>query len=131
MLTHTEAIRYVERATRSAEAQSLAIAAVVVDASGAMLAAARMAGVHPINFEAARKKAVTSSAFKMTTADFSIQISRDEQAKRALDKEPEINLLPGGVLVTRGGEVVGALGVAGGFYTQDQAIADYAVSDAE
>ena len=128
-ITEKQALKLVERCLASAESQSLAIAAVIVDAAGAPLAGARMPGAHAINYEAARKKAFTACVFKMSTQDFSTQISRDQQVQRALDKEPDMNLLPGGIPIKDGETVIGALGVAGGFYMQDQAIAEYALSD--
>jgi len=55
-------------------------------------------------------------------------VSRDPLITTVLHSEPSIVMLPGGLPIREGETLVGAIGIAGGFYPQDQAIGEYAVS---
>ena len=121
------AMALVTRATEAGTAQNCPIVAVVVDLAGNPVAVARMDGVSFINTEVARKKALCAAAFAMPTHELVETITRDPLAKTVVMNNQAINVLPGGVPIMDAGSVVGALGVAGGYYMQDRAIAEYAV----
>ncbi len=127
-LTVERAQELVKRALEAGIAQKCPIVAVVTDVAGAPIALARMEGVHAINIEAARKKALTAAAFGMPTHDFIDAIQRDQLAKAVVLNDAALNLLPGGFPIKEGDVTVGAIGVAGGYYLQDRGIAEFAVS---
>jgi glc operon protein GlcG len=123
-----QAQKIVQRALEAAAAQSLRIAAVVLDTGGHIVAAARMDGVGPLNLDVARRKANAVVNLGVSTAEMLQMISRDPLITTVLHSEPSIVMLPGGLPIRSGDALIGALGIAGGFYPQDQAIGEYAVS---
>jgi glc operon protein GlcG len=127
MLSLEQAMTILQKAIDAGGAQNCPIVAVVTDMSGQIIAAARMDGVGFINTEVARKKALCAVTFKLPTHEFVDAIGRDPLAKTVVMNDQTINVLPGGVPIKSGDEVVGGLGVAGGYYLQDRAIAEYAV----
>lgn len=125
-----QALHLVQKAVRAGSDQKVSIVAVVTDPSGNIVAAARMAGVSFINTEVARKKALAAAAFASPTHDLIEMISRDQFARPVVMSDPNINILPGGIpLYDTDKRVIGALGIAGGYYLQDRAIAEIALSE--
>lgn len=124
-----KARKVIDRALDAAAGQSVKIAAVVLDPGGHIVAAARMDGVGPLNLDVARRKANAVVNLGVSTAEMLQMISRDQLITTVLHAEPSIVMLPGGLPLKEGDQLVGALGVAGAFYPQDQAIAEYAVAE--
>jgi len=124
-----QARRVIDRALEAAAGQSVKIAAVVLDPGGHVVAAARMDGVGPLNLDVARRKANAVVNLGVSTAEMLQMISRDELITKVLHAEPSIVLLPGGLPLKDGDTLLGALGIAGAFYPQDQAIAEYAIAE--
>jgi len=120
--------KIVQRALEAAAAQSVRVAAVVLDTGGHIVAAARMDGVGPLNLDVARRKAYAVVNLGVSTAEMLQMVSRDPLITTVLHSEPSIVMLPGGLPIREGERLVGALGIAGGFYPQDQAIAEYALA---
>ncbi|MBR7781634.1 GlcG/HbpS family heme-binding protein [Undibacterium luofuense] len=89
------------------------IAVSVVDASGQALLIQRAESVGPHNLEAARRKAYTALSTRQPTLQLGRQ-ARSQPDTAALQYLPELLLLGGGVPIRRDGQVVGAIGVAGG-----------------
>lgn len=129
MLQMQYALSLVNRAVEAATAQNVKIAAVVVDAGGNVVASARMDGAGFLSFDIARKKARTAATLGHATQDMAVMASKDPLMLSALAGEPEIMLLAGGVPIGSEGGAIGAIGVAGAHYLQDQAIADFAIAD--
>jgi glc operon protein GlcG len=127
-VTLESAQKIVQRALEAAAAQSVKIAAVVLDPGGHIVAAARMDGVGPLNLDVAKRKANAVVNLGVSTAEMLQMISRDPLITTVLHAEPSIVMLPGGLPIRDGDKLVGALGIAGGFYPQDQAIGEYALS---
>ena len=123
-----QAQRIVQRALEAAAAQSVRIAAVVLDTGGHVVAAARMDGVGFLNLDVARRKANAVVNLGVSTAEMLQMVSRDPLITTVLHSEPSIVMLPGGLPIRNGEALIGALGIAGGFYPQDQAIGEYALS---
>jgi uncharacterized protein GlcG (DUF336 family) len=123
-----QAQKIVQRALEAAAAQSVRVAAVVLDMGGHVVAAARMDGVGPLNLDVARRKANAVVNLGVSTAEMLQMVSRDPLIQTVLHSEPSIVMLPGVLPIRIGDELIGALGIAGGFYPQDQAIGEYALS---
>jgi uncharacterized protein GlcG (DUF336 family) len=126
-VTTERALALVSKAIAAGKDQNCGIAAVVTDIAGNIIVAARMDGVGHINTEVARKKALAAANFGMPTADVVEAVSRDPFAKPVVMSDPAINILPGGIPIKENDKTVGALGVAGGHYLQDRAIAEFAM----
>jgi uncharacterized protein GlcG (DUF336 family) len=75
----------------------------------------------------ARRKAAASAALGAPTGVLSEQFLQDPALAAAFTNTPELSLLPGGFPLVAGGRPIGALGVAGGHYSQDQAIGEKAL----
>ena len=93
--------------------QGRAIVVSVVDRGGNLVAVQRADGVGPHNTEASRRKAYTSLSTRSATLDLARNAAAAPDA-RNLATLPELLLLGGGVPLRAQGEVVGAIGVAGG-----------------
>jgi len=85
--------------------------------------------VGPLNLDVARRKAYAVINLGASTADVLRMISEDKLLPAVLNSEPSIVLLPGGVPIREGERLVGALGVAGAMYPQDQAVAEHAIAE--
>lgn len=126
-LSLEHAMDIVRKALDAGAAQNVPIVAVATDTAGNIVACARMNGVGHINTEVARKKALAAATFGQPTHDVVDAVSRDPLAKAVVLADQSINLLPGGMPLKDGDTVVGGLGVAGGYYLQDRAVAEFAV----
>ncbi|WP_338758994.1 heme-binding protein [Massilia sp. METH4] len=93
--------------------QGRAIVVSVLDRGGNLLALQRAETVGPHNTEASRRKAYTALSTRTATLDLARQAAANADA-RNLATLPELLLLGGGVPVFAAGQVVGAIGVAGG-----------------
>ncbi len=121
-LAGAKAVR--DRAAARASDTSLAIAIVVVDRSGALLLAEVADGATPGSMDAALMKAKGAARYRTAThltAEY-LKTRPAALASHALSL-PELCAFQGGVPVTAGDEVVGAIGIAGGSGEQDIAIA--------
>ncbi len=100
------------------------VAVAMVDGGGRLLAAARSEQAGFIHLQVAERKAVTAVNFKMPTHALLEMLKGDPVALTAVMNEPTLCLLPGGFPVPVDGTPVAGLGIAGGHYTQDQAIGE-------
>ena len=120
--------RMVERARAKAQELGLGVAITVVDESGILKAFSRMDGAPLIAINASRKKATTAVGFGIPTGaawhDF---IKDDPILSKGVQSLDEFTLLGGGLPIRVDGEVVGAIGVSGGHYSQDEACASAAL----
>jgi uncharacterized protein GlcG (DUF336 family) len=118
----------VRKAVEAAAAQGAPIAAVVVDRGGHVVAAARMDGVSFVMADVAQKKATMASAMGAPTHAVAEMAKSDDLLAAAFTGSDHVIALGGGLPVMGDGGPVGGLGVAGGHYTQDQAIAEAAMA---
>lgn len=109
--------------------QGKALAVVVVDAGGGIVASARMDGAGPSLIELARRKAATAVQFRAPLSAVVESVRQDTVILQALNSSPDLVLLPGAAPLSVEGEIVGALGVSGGHYSEDQAIVDAIVAN--
>lgn len=108
--------------------QRTPIAVVVVDAGGRVTAGARADGASWVNWDVATRKAVAAASLGAPTHTIREMADQDLLLAAALDGVQQVLVVPGGFPVEVGGAVVGGIGVAGGHYTQDQQIAEEALS---
>ncbi len=108
--------------------QDLALAVVVVDRGSRILASARHESVGFVNMDVAERKALASVDFGAPTHVVLGMVKDDDLLIKSVLAQGALSLLPGGVDIRIGGELAGAIGVAGGHYSQDQAVAEQALS---
>jgi uncharacterized protein GlcG (DUF336 family) len=115
-------------ALASCHAQGKTLAAAVVDRAGNLVALQRDDNVGPHNTIAAQRKAYTALSTKTPTRKLADQARGNPQAQN-LNTLGELLLLGGGVPLTDGTDVVGAIGVAGaGGGESDEACAMAAIA---
>lgn len=114
----------IESAEAHARSIGLAIAVTVVDESGVLKAFSRMDQAPLVAVGASRKKALTAVGFGMPTGKPWHEFIKDDpilaQGAQHLD---DFILLGGGFPVVVDGQTIGAIGVSGGHYAQDEACA--------
>ncbi|MGH9033929.1 MAG: GlcG/HbpS family heme-binding protein [Acidimicrobiia bacterium] len=118
----------VRKAVEAAHAQGLPVAAVVVDRGGHPVAMARMDGVSFVMSDAARRKATMASAMGTPTQAVAEMAQGDDLIAAAFTGSEHVIALGGGLPIMGDAGPIGGFGIAGGHYTQDQAIADAAAA---
>ncbi len=97
----------------------------VVDESGVLKAFSRMDGAALLSVQIAQDKAYTAVGFGMPTHGWFDFIKNDPPlaagAPAGIDR---LVIFGGGYPITVDGAIVGAIGVSGGHYTQDQEVAE-------
>ena len=117
-----------DAAVAACQAQGRHIAVTVLDRGGNIVAVQRADGVGPHNTDASRRKAYTALSTKNDTQALAVA-ARGNPDMANLTTVPELLLLGGGLPLRAKGEVVGAIGVAGGGGAlQDRACAHAALA---
>ena len=121
-VTAAAALAMINRAETHAKNNGLTIATTVVDESGVPKAFSRMDGAPLIAVDASRQKAVTAVGFGLPTGkpwqDF---VADDPILEKGVHDLEDFILLGGGAPILIDGTLVGAIGVSGGHYRQDEA----------
>ena len=106
--------------------------AVRQDAAHLALQHGKQRASHPdvgfVHLEIAEKKAIASVNFGAPTHAVLGMVKGDELLMQSVNAHGSLVLLPGGFDIRADGELVGAIGIAGGHYSQDQAIGETALS---
>lgn len=97
----------------------------IVDDSGVLKAFSRMDGAALLSVQIAQDKAYTAAGFGMPTHGWHDFIKDDPPlASGAPSGIERLVIFGGGYPIQVDGQVVGAIGVSGGHYTQDQQVAE-------
>lgn len=107
----------------------LAITTVIVDESGVLKAMSRMDGAALVAEGASRKKALTAVGFGMPTGEPWHNFIKDDPILQT--GAPQLDnfiLLGGGIPIMVDGAMVGAIGISGGHYHQDEVCAKAALA---
>jgi uncharacterized protein GlcG (DUF336 family) len=116
--------RVIDSARRAAESIGVAMNIAVVDQGNNLVAFDRMDGAWLGSIDIAMGKAYTARAFNMSTKDLAPLCQPGESLFGIhASNNGRLIVFPGGLPLTRDGEVVGAIGVSGGAVEQDQAVA--------
>lgn len=117
-----ECLKMFERASKEANNQGIKIAFCVVDAGGNIKHFSRMDGAPLIATDISRKKAITAIGFGISTGDQWFNFIKDDPILReGAGNIEDFILLGGGMPIKDGDDTVGAIGVSGGHYKQDEA----------
>ena len=127
-LSLAAANKLADAAMAACQAQGRHIAVTVLDRGGNVVTVQRADGVGPHNTQASRRKAYTALSTKNDTQALAVA-ARGNPDMANLTTLPELLLLGGGLPLRARGEVVGAIGVAGGGGAlQDRACAHAALA---
>jgi uncharacterized protein GlcG (DUF336 family) len=117
--------RMITAAEEKARELGVAMNIAVVDESGVLKAFTRMDGAALLSVQIAQDKAYTAVGFGMPTHGWFDFIKDDPPlaagAPTGIDR---LVIFGGGYPITIDGTVVGAIGVSGGHYSQDQEVAE-------
>ncbi|MGB1092056.1 MAG: GlcG/HbpS family heme-binding protein [Oceanobacter sp.] len=120
-------VEAVFKAARSkAETMGICLSMTMVDAGGHMLGFTRMDGAALGPIEVSQRKAVTAALFHQETGAFGETV-RARPLTGIENTNGSLALFKGGVPIVLDGQVVGALGIAGGTAVQDLEVANYAL----
>ncbi|ABQ70673.1 protein of unknown function DUF336 [Rhizorhabdus wittichii RW1] len=126
-LSFATAQKIVTDAVETAGSQGVGVAVVVVDRGGRVVASARADGVGYINLDIAERKAVASANFGAPTLGVLEMAKGDAALYASVIGDASLSILPGGMPIMIEGQPAGAVGIAGGHYSQDHAIAETVV----
>jgi len=117
----------IEAARGEAERLSILVSVAVVDAGGMLLRFVRQAGAILVSVDTARDKAYAALSFGIATHEWAGIIKDDLALVHGIPALPRHTILGGGLPIRLDGHLVGGIGVSGGHYVQDIAIAEAAL----
>ncbi|GGX26821.1 GlcG/HbpS family heme-binding protein [Streptomyces noursei] len=112
-ITLTGAQQVVTAALARAEELECRVSVVVLDIGGQVSALARMDGVAATVTTVAQNKANTALTLRTATDVFAEAIKANPMLVHSLSAQPGIALMAGGLPLTAGDDVIGAVGVSG------------------
>ena len=123
-----EAQRVISAAQERAREIGQPMNVAVVDAGRNLKSFVRMEGAWLGSIDIAIDKAFTAASFDMPTQDLG-EMSQSGQPLFGIHttNDARVVIFAGGIPLTRGGEVIGAVGVSGGTVDQDQEVAEAGV----
>jgi uncharacterized protein GlcG (DUF336 family) len=126
-LSFAGAASLIEAAVSAAQDQSIAISVAVHDAGANLVGFARMDSAPVLSIEIAQNKSYTATAFGVPTHQWHDVIKDDEPLKVGIVHTPRLVTYGGGYRVFSDGQLIGSIGVSGGHYSQDMAVAQKAL----
>lgn len=111
--------RAIEAAAKKAEALGLKISVAISDESGEIKSFERMDGAQLLTVRIAQDKAYTAASYGIATHVWHEFIKNDPPLLHGITHTPRLVIFGGGYPIKEGGQVVGAIGISGGHYSQD------------
>ena len=128
-VSHETALCMAKAAMAKAKELNFAISVCIVDESGIMKFFTRMDNAPLISVDAARKKAVTAAGFGLPTGKPWFEFIKDDPILReGVHGFTDFMLMGGGHPLVLDNRLIGAIGVSGGHYENDQICAQAALS---
>jgi uncharacterized protein GlcG (DUF336 family) len=118
----------IEAAAKKAAELGLRMCIAVTDDAGDLKAFRRMDGAPKLSTEIATNKAYTAASFGMPTHAWFDFIKNDPPLLHGITHTPRLVVFGGGFPIHLEGEIVGAIGLSGGHYTQDMECARAALA---
>jgi uncharacterized protein GlcG (DUF336 family) len=113
------ATKAIAAAAQKAKELELAMCIVVTDEAGDLKAFQRMDGAPKLSIDIATNKAYTSACFGLPTHVWHDFIKDDPPLLHGIPNTPRLIIFGGGYPIKEGGQLIGAIGLSGGHYTQD------------
>jgi uncharacterized protein GlcG (DUF336 family) len=127
VLTAEAALKAIAVAQEKATEIGVPMTICIVDVGAITKAQLRMDGASLSSVDVAINKAYTSVAVGSPTSGLFDFIKSDAPLLAGLPSQPRMAIFGGGLPIQIGGELVGAIGVSGGHYSQDEVVAQAAV----
>lgn len=129
VLTATDLEAIANAALTAADAHAGAeFSIAIVDASGYLLRFERQLGAPLFSVALAQDKAHTAATTARDTAVWAEILDKEKVVARGLAAVPRFTPLHGGQPIIIDGHVAGAVGVSGGHWSQDDAVASFAIA---
>ena len=96
----------------------------IADPDGNLKAFSRMDGAALLSIKIAQDKAYTAISFGLSTKDWWRFIKDDGPLLHGITHAERVVIYEGGIPIQKDGQIVGGIGVSGGYYTQDQECAE-------
>jgi uncharacterized protein GlcG (DUF336 family) len=120
-ITKEAADLLIDAAITTAKTISLSISVCILDSSGRMKAFSSMDQAPAVSLETCIKKAKTAVGFGIPTGKTWYEfIKNDPILLNGAEHLPDFILLGGGSPILQDGKLIGAIGVSGGHYEQDE-----------
>ena len=120
-ITALLATQMIDAAAQKAEEIGMSIAITIVDESGVLKAFSRMDTAPLVAVDASRKKAITAVGFGFPTGDAWYNFIKDDPIlHEGAHNLKDFILLGGGAPLIVDDTIVGAIGISGGHYKQDE-----------
>lgn len=113
------ALQAIDAARAKADELGLKMSIAVCDNAGHLKAFVRMDGASLLSLQIAQDKAHTAASSGVPTHKWHDYIKDDAPLIHGIVHTPRFIIFGGGFPITEGGEVVGAIGLSGGHYSQD------------
>ena len=118
----------VAAAARKAAELNLKMCIAVADESGDLKAFGRMDGAPKLSIQISQDKAYTAASFSMPTHAWFDFIKDDPPLLHGITHTPRLIVFGGGFPIVMKGEMIGAIGLSGGHYSQDMECARAALA---
>ncbi len=128
-ITHDLALRLVSEAARVAESKGKPFVIAIVDESGLLKAFVRQDGSRHISVQVAQDKAYTAVTGRPTHLWDETLVKDEVLGRGGHSAIARLVTLGGGYPVMVDGAIVGAIGVAGGHYSEDMEVATEALGN--
>lgn len=129
MITLNDARRIITAAEKKAIEIGQPMNIAVADSGGNLVAHVRMDEAWIGSIDISVKKAYTARAFNIATKDLAEHSQSGQQFFGIhTSNDSQIIIFAGGIPIQQNGQVVGAIGVSGGFSEQDHLVAEAGVS---
>lgn len=126
-ITQSASDRLIEAATAKAQEIGVPMAISIVDESGALKGFRRMDGAPLLSVDIATNKAYTAVSFGIPTHGWFDFIKNDPPLLHGIVHTPRLVVFGGGYPLSEDGQMIGGIGVSGGHYDQDMAVAEAAL----
>lgn len=100
-------------ALETCKAKGFNVAVTIVDSAGVQKVLLAADGAHARGVQSSTNKAVTALTFKRPTSQIAETIKTDKELADKIAANPSFAPRAGGVLLTAGSEIIGAIGVGG------------------
>jgi uncharacterized protein GlcG (DUF336 family) len=127
-ITQEASDKLIAAATAKAEEMGVPMCISIVDESGNLKSFRRMDGAPLLSVDIATNKAYTAVSFGMPSHGWYDFIKNDPPLLHGIVHTPRLVVFGGGYPVSENDQVIGAIGVSGGHYEQDMAVAEAALA---
>jgi uncharacterized protein GlcG (DUF336 family) len=111
--------RAIAAAQEKAAELGLRISVAICDESGQLKSFQRMDGAALLTIDIAQNKAWTAASYGVATHAWHEFIKNDPPLLHGITHTPRLVIFGGGYPIRENGEMVGAIGISGGHYSQD------------